>query len=500
VRLDRKTDSAGHTADTCQLEYPARQLPNALASLQTKGHGMKTPFKYVSNCAALLTFCVAGQAQAQATLSGWAVMPANTYAEGPTTGQFAANNPYGTNPLPLLNKQSVQGISAVLQGPSPGSFWVMPDNGFGSQNNSADALLRVYAVRPDFKTATGGSGTVSAVNFNTGAVQSAFTPNSNITLSDPNNLLGFKVQADYAKYYDGSTALNASGIAVDPSIRRGRLLTGADFDIEAMRRDRNGNLWFGDEFGPYLVKTNPSGVVQRAEIAMPGVLAPENPLVKAGSATANLGGSRGFEGMAINPAGDRLYTLLEGTVTGDPVKTLRINEFSIDTEKYTGKQWSYKLESDGTNIGDMTALNDHEFLVIERNGSTATSFATAAAPFKKLFKIDINKLDAAGNVSKSEVIDLMNIADPNDLNGDGKTTFTFPYVTIESVLILDANTLLIINDNNFPYGGGRVLGSDDTEFLKISLAPIPEPSTWALMALGLLGVTQVARRRARPQV
>ena len=56
------------------------------------------------------------------------------------------------------------------------------------------------------------------------------------------------------------------------------------------------------------------------------------------------------------------------------------------------------------------------------------------------------------------------------MNGDGKTTFTFPYVTIEDVLILDAETLLVINDNNFPYGGGRELASDNTELLKIRLA------------------------------
>ena len=43
-------------------------------------------------------------------------------------------------------------------------------------------------------------------------------------------------------------------------------------------------------------------------------------------------------------------------------------------------------------------------------------------------------------------------------------------MTIEDVLILDARTLLVINDNNFPYGGGRELASDNTEFLKIRLA------------------------------
>ena len=29
-----------------------------------------------------------------------------------------------------------------------------------------------------------------------------------------------------------------------------RLLTGGDFDIEAIARDRKGDLWFGEEFGP----------------------------------------------------------------------------------------------------------------------------------------------------------------------------------------------------------------------------------------------------------
>ncbi len=72
-------------------------------------------------------------------------------------------------------------------------------------------------------------------------------------------------------------------------------------------------------------------------------------------------------------------------------------------------------------------------------------------------------------MEKTELVDLMNLPDPHDLNGDGSTTYTMPYVTIEDVLVLDARTLLVVNDNNFPYGGGRALASDETEFVKLRL-------------------------------
>src|SRR5262245_62480311 len=86
-------------------------------------------------------------------LVGFALMPANTFAEGPTSGQFAGLGA-GGNALPLVNKQPVQGISAVLAGPTDDTFYVMPDNGFGQKTNSADALLSIYAINPDFRFST----------------------------------------------------------------------------------------------------------------------------------------------------------------------------------------------------------------------------------------------------------------------------------------------------------------------------------------------------------
>jgi len=428
-----------------------------------------------------------GAASAQGTLSGWAIMPANTFSDGPTSGQFAGSGA-GGNALPLINLQPVQGLSAVLNGPTPGSYLVMTDNGFGAKTNSADALLRMYAVQPNWRTAAGGSGTIAPVGFNDGSAQGAFNATTRIQLADPDRKLGFAIQADFSNYYN-----NAANPLVDPAIRSGRLLTGADLDTESVRKDKNGNLWFGEEFGPFLVKADASGKVLKQEVSLPGVMSPQNPHL--GGNTPNLPQSGGFEGMAINPAGDRIFTLLEGTVTGDAAKTLRINEFSIDSESYTGASWRYQLEAQGTNIGDMTAINDHEFIVIERNGGTATN---GTAPFKKIYRIDLNQTDGAGHVRKTEIVDLMNIADPNDLNGDGSNVFTFPYVTIEDVLLLDANTLLVINDNNYPGTGGRDLNSDPTEFLRITLAnPVPEPGTWALMLGGVAALSRLVRRRTR---
>jgi len=199
-------------------------------------------------------------------------------------------------------------------------------------------------------------------------------------------------------------------------------------------------------------------------------MSPQNPFL--GTSTPNLNGSNGFEGMAVSPSGRFLFPLLEGTVAGDDAingttrKNLRISKFDTKKQTYTGDTWIYQLEAAGTNIGDMTAINDHQFLVIERNGETAT---TSGTPFKRIFVADLTDVPSGGFAQKTELVDLMNISDPHDLDGDGQTVFTFPYVTIESVLILDASTLLVVNDNNYPGTGGRDTGSDHTEFLKIRL-------------------------------
>jgi hypothetical protein len=373
------------------------------------------------------------------TLERFASLPADTFAPGPTSGQFiAAAN--GRTP-PFSDKQPVQGISSVLRA-SNGDYLVMSDNGFGAQNNSADYVLRVYRVSPHFRTRRGGSGTIDVKSF--------------ITLRDPFKKIDFPIVADREFYYD-------SAIPVDPEIRHRRLLTGADFDIESFREAPDGTFWFGDEFGPFLIHTDRRGRVLEKPIPLPGVRSPQNPFL--GSGTPNLPSSRGFEGMAITPDGKTLYPMLEGALTtdADPLRLI-INQFDIRKRRYTGRQWFYRLDAAGQAIGDLTALTHRRFLVIERD-----NFQGAAALFKKIFVVDLDDVDVNGFLVKQEVADLMNIKDPGNLGGQGPV-LTFPFQTIESVIPLGGRTLGVLDDNNYPFSNGRVPGqADPNEFIVIRL-------------------------------
>jgi hypothetical protein len=177
--------------------------------------------------------------------------------------------------------------------------------------------------------------------------------------------------------------------------------------------------------------------------------------------------------MAISPDGKTLYPMLEGTLTTDvDQRRLRINEFDILSETYTGREWWYRLSSTSNAIGDLTAVSADSFLVIERdNGEGPT------AVFKKIYRVLFDELDADGYLVKEEVVDLMAIADPYRLGGSGPL-FTFPFQTIESVIPLSRERIGVLNDNNYPFSSGRQPGPpapaqprqpDPNEFIIIRL-------------------------------
>src|SRR5262247_2060642 len=96
------------------------------------------PTRLARGLVTLLLLTAIGQGVEAASLVGQAILPADTFSVGSTSGQFitAAND----RVPPFVRRQPVQGISAVLQA-KDGDFLVMCDNGFGAKANSADFLL-----------------------------------------------------------------------------------------------------------------------------------------------------------------------------------------------------------------------------------------------------------------------------------------------------------------------------------------------------------------------
>ena len=127
--------------------------PNKLLPLWDKTLFLIKTASSVATCG--LLFCP--MANADNELIGRAVLPARTFAQGPTSGTLLGDAPINHVKVPFAGKQPVQGFSGAVRNPD-GTYWVMPDNGYGSIENSADFDLRVYLIRPDFKTQHGGSG------------------------------------------------------------------------------------------------------------------------------------------------------------------------------------------------------------------------------------------------------------------------------------------------------------------------------------------------------
>jgi hypothetical protein len=400
--------------------------------------------------ALITTLFISTLAQATPTveLIGYAELPADTFAEGPASGEFTGTG--GKETAARFEGQPVQGFSGI-QFDDDGSYWLLSDNGFGSKYNSIDYQLRISNLTLTPKTLEGGEGAV--------------TVNNAIILRDPDKHIPFYIVNEFTPE---------------------RILTGFDFDIESLVIAEDGTLWIGEEFGPFLLHVDATGKVLEPPFPTPDfgegknseedfVQSPQNPALMANvpnpgePSTATLKRSQGFEGMAINPDKTKLYPMLEGTVVGDPEGTVRIYEFDLATKQYTGIIGRYQLEDPANAIGDFAVINDTEYLVLERDAN-----AGAEATFKHVYKIDMSQKDADGIVKKELIADLLQISDPNNLAPSTQEgVFSFPFVTIEDVIVLDANTILVANDNNYPGTGGRGEDvKDNNEFIWLRL-PTP---------------------------
>ena len=159
-----------------------------------------------------------------------------------------------------------------------------------------------------------------------------------------------------------------------------------------------GHLLISDEYGPSVYQFNTFGQKVR-EYRVPDTVRPRNTLTgtlnhasDAGN-TAGKRSNRGFEGLAISPDGNRLYAMLQSAMLdegGGDGSWVRIVAFDTGTARPLA-QYAYRLEgsSQGRGISALVAVNDDEFLVLERNNRGLGVDANLASPNKKVFRISL---------------------------------------------------------------------------------------------------------------
>jgi len=229
-------------------------------------------------------------------------------------------------------------------------------------------------------------------------------------LSSPSPLV-YGTGAGLGNQIDGVTPIG-SGVPILNSVDHTNYFTGrsdnfdaskpstnsknARLDPEGIRISNDGqSVFISDEYGPFVYEFNRSTGKRVRTFNLPANLAitnlsPQSAVEIAGNKVGRVT-NKGMEGLAVTPDGKTLVGIMQANLEQDKKKSLRI--VTIDVKSGTTHEYAYLL-TDGSGVSEIVAINDHQFLIDERDGSglgdtpKLTDVASPAA-VKKLFVIDL---------------------------------------------------------------------------------------------------------------
>lgn len=240
------------------------------------------------------------------------------------------------------------------------------------------------------------------------------------------------------------------------------------FDPEGVRISHCGHSAFvSDEYGPFIYEFDLKSGKRLRSVNVPNKFLIDfpsaTPSVELAQNASGRQSNRGMEGLAITPDGRKLVGIMQSPLLQDGgldatnrrVGTnIRIAE--IDVESGAVREFLYPLDNRSNGVSEILAVNDREFLVLERDGRVG-----AEARDKKIFKIDIGassdirgvkNLPQTGipagvtPVAKSLFLDLLDPA-------HGLAGANFPEksegMAFGPDLADGRHLLLVVNDNDF---------------------------------------------------
>ena len=180
----------------------------------------------------------------------------------------------------------------------------------------------------------------------------------------------------------------------------------ARFDTEGLRVSNDGSKVFvSDEYGPYVYEFDRRTGMRLRSFKLPESFFVSNlaPVGAAEISDNNSGrtANKGMEGLAITPDGRTLLGIMQNALIqdanegGPAANLLRMVTIDIASGRVT-HQFGYLLTT-GSGVSEILALNDHEFLVDERDGHGRADGSKAKV--KQIFKIDI---DGATDISSMD--------------------------------------------------------------------------------------------------
>jgi hypothetical protein len=271
-----------------------------------------------------------------------------------------------------------------------------------------------------------------------------------------------------AEESEPALAIDGTLLPPDPS--------GADTEGLAVAAD--GDFWVADEYGPSLFRIAPDGTVRRrlvpagTESWFAGADYPVDPVLPAIAAARRL--NRGFEGLALSEDGRWLYAAFQSPLAHPDLDAHRrarhIRIWKVDAASgAVAAQYIYPLDRPKTfrrdnkqgkvdrsdvKIGEMAMLDHHRLLILERCSLTSKlytvalddEFATAPSHLDMATRPTIEQASASGDLDAEVPVLakrlLLSTDDHPEVDGD-----------LEGVALLDARTIILVNDNDFGIDG-----------------------------------------------
>lgn len=295
------------------------------------------------------------------------------------------------------------------------------------------------------------------------------------------------------------------------------------FDLEGVRVSNDGrSVFVSDEYGPYVRQFDRQTGQLIKTFKLPDHLNVANLSSKGDTEingnTSGRVANKGMEGLAITPDGKALVGIMQAPLIQDAAitaskKLLRL--VTIDIATGTTHEYGYNLTT-GSGVSEIVAINDHEFLIDERDGKGLGD--GSAAKVKQIFRIDIagatditnlNGADAAAAAVAKPAKPFLDLVAALGANGIAAADVPAKIegMTFGQDVAFNGeiyHTLFIANDNDFVPGTAGsnqffVFGFTDADlpgFVAQQVASVPEPRSWAMLIAGF-GLLGGALRRAR---